>query len=271
MLKTRVLTVIVLLPLLLAAIAYMPPAAGWWLVALLAGLGAREWCRLAGVESALVGWTAGLSMLLLVGLVISRVSQDQLALVGLAAAVLWSINGLWLARRHALAAHSWRAVALKGAVGLGVLVLGGAALGALFAAPDGRFRLLLFLLVIWAADIGAYAAGRVLGRHKLAPTISPGKTWEGVFGGQLMVALVVSALAAFDYPLARPLAPLLGWAALSAAVSVVGDLFVSLLKRQRGLKDTGTIFPGHGGVLDRFDSVLAAAPVFAWGLTLIRT
>ncbi len=269
-LKTRIITAAVGLPLLLTAMWLAPPAAFWWLVALLAAGGAREWCRLAGIGRADVGWTAALAMLLLVGLGVARIGPQHLPAVGALAALLWVFNLAWLGRRRMLAEPTSLAMIVKLGVGLAVLVLGSAALGGLFGATDGFYRLLLFLLVIWAADVGAYAAGRAFGRRKLAPSISPGKTWEGVIGGQVLVALVVAALAAFDYPLARPLAPLILWAALAAAVSVVGDLFVSLLKRQRGIKDTGTLFPGHGGVLDRFDSALAAAPVFAWGLSLIR-
>lgn len=270
MLRTRIITVVVALPLLLAAMWLAPPEAFWWLVALLAAAGAREWCRLAGVGPVGIGWAAAAAMLLLVGLGVARIGPQHLPVVGALAALLWAFNFAWLGRRRMLAEPTPRAMIVKLGVGAAVLVLGSAALGGLFTAADGFFRLLMFLLVIWAADVGAYAAGRAFGRRKLAPSISPGKTWEGVIGGQVLVALVVAALAAFDYPLARPLAPLILWAALAAAVSVVGDLFVSLLKRQRGIKDSGTLFPGHGGVLDRFDSVLAAAPVFAWGLALIR-
>ena len=103
---------------------------------------------------------------------------------------------------------------------------------------------------MWAADSGAYFAGSKFGRRKLAPAISPGKTWEGVIGG-MVTAMVLAALALLT--------------ALTAAISVVGDLFESLMKRHAGLKDSGTIFPGHGGVMDRIDSLLAALPVFVVG------
>jgi phosphatidate cytidylyltransferase len=122
---------------------------------------------------------------------------------------------------------------------------------------------LILLAIVWSADIGAYAFGRLLGKHKLAPTVSPGKTWEGV-GGGLVSASAVGALASpmLDVP-ALELALL---AAVTAAGSIVGDLTVSLFKRNAGLKDSGHLLPGHGGVLDRIDSLTAAVAVFVLGL-----
>lgn len=122
--------------------------------------------------------------------------------------------------------------------------------------PD-RMLLSAFLLV-WAADIGAYFVGRAIGRHKLAPSVSPGKTWEGLGGGLALAWIVAAALAHF---LNFDLIPWLMLATLVVLASVIGDLTVSLFKRHAGIKDMGRLFPGHGGVLDRFDSFSAAAPV----------
>ncbi len=125
--------------------------------------------------------------------------------------------------------------------------------------------LLLFaLLIVWAADIGAYFTGKQFGRVKLAPHISPDKTWEGVIGGLLIVVLLSSASAAW-IDIER--AVLIPFCIAVACVSVVGDLTVSMFKRNAGLKDSGTLFPGHGGVLDRIDSLAAAAPLFALGVS----
>jgi len=123
--------------------------------------------------------------------------------------------------------------------------------------------LLFALLIVWAADAGAYFAGKVFGRVKLAPSISPGKTWEGVFGGLLIVAALAVAAA---YWTDIRLAVLLPFCLAVAVLSIVGDLTVSMFKRTAGLKDSGTLFPGHGGILDRIDSVAAAAPLFALGV-----
>ncbi|WP_040857387.1 phosphatidate cytidylyltransferase [Thiorhodovibrio frisius] len=139
---------------------------------------------------------------------------------------------------------------------------------ALHLLPDGgRWMVLFFLSLVWLTDIGAYFAGRRFGRRKLAPTVSPGKTVEGVMGGLLAAGLWSLML----LPVAGDALSWL-WLALlcmlTAGVSVVGDLLESWLKRRRNLKDAGSLLPGHGGVLDRVDSLLAAAPVFALGFLL---
>lgn len=127
----------------------------------------------------------------------------------------------------------------------------------------GRGYVFLLLLLIWAADIGAYFAGRAFGRHPLAPLVSPKKTWEGALGG-FVASFAVAAVAIYALPL--PPAAFVLLTAGTVAVSIVGDLTESLFKRGAGLKDSGSILPGHGGVLDRIDSLTAAAPLFALGL-----
>jgi phosphatidate cytidylyltransferase len=125
--------------------------------------------------------------------------------------------------------------------------------------------MLLALLIVWAADIGAYFSGRFFGKRKLAPQISPGKTWAGVYGALVAGALVV---AAGGWLLGVHDARLLGLVLVglvTVAASIVGDLIESLMKRHGRVKDSGTLFPGHGGMLDRLDSVFAALPVFALG------
>jgi phosphatidate cytidylyltransferase len=126
----------------------------------------------------------------------------------------------------------------------------------------GAFFVLLMLVIIWGADVGGYVFGKWLGRHKLAPSISPGKTWEGFFGGVFtsgLVAIVGTHL--LDLPI-RHFGVFLALVLGLVVVSVLGDLFVSLLKREVKLKDTSNLLPGHGGVLDRLDSTLAVAPFF---------
>ncbi len=123
--------------------------------------------------------------------------------------------------------------------------------------------LLFALLIVWVADSGAFFAGKMLGKVKLAPKISPGKTWEGVIGGLVAVVLLTLLRSVF---IETDLAVFMPFCLAVACVSVVGDLTVSMFKRDAGLKDSGALFPGHGGVLDRIDSVAAAAPLFALGL-----
>jgi phosphatidate cytidylyltransferase len=122
------------------------------------------------------------------------------------------------------------------------------------------------LIIVWAADIGAYFSGKRFGRVKLAPSISPGKTWEGVAGGLLAVLLLVVGR---GYWAGSDLAVLVPFCLAVAMISVVGDLTVSIFKRNAGVKDSGSLFPGHGGLLDRIDSVTAAAPLFALGISWV--
>jgi len=132
--------------------------------------------------------------------------------------------------------------------------------------PQGRLLLLFLLVLIAAADVGAYFGGRSLGRHKLAPRVSPNKTWEGLVAGLLgAAAAAVAGAALFE----QPVLPWLALCVLVALVSVVGDLVESMFKRRAGLKDSGALLPGHGGVLDRIDSHVAAAPVFLLGLQVL--
>jgi phosphatidate cytidylyltransferase len=129
--------------------------------------------------------------------------------------------------------------------------------------PLGPELALTVLALVWAADVGAYAAGRTWGRTKLAPKVSPGKTWEGVTGGVVLALIVAFAAGLW---LRLPILPVAVVAGATALVSVVGDLTVSMLKRNVGLKDTGKLLPGHGGVMDRIDGLVAAVPVYAVGL-----
>jgi phosphatidate cytidylyltransferase len=170
----------------------------------------------------------------------------------------WGIAFLWIVAGPA--AHN-RATAFFG--GLLVIVPAVIALAHLYRLPLGPQLVLFLLLLVWAADVGAFFAGRAFGRLKLAPRVSPNKTWEGLIGG-VVVSTVVAVAGVWWFG-----RPPLAFICLSVAVvliSIVGDLTESMFKRFAGLKDSGSIFPGHGGVLDRFDSVFAAAPIFLLGL-----
>lgn len=263
-LRVRLASGVALAGVMLAAVAWLPLA---WLAAflhMLALVAAWEWAKLAGVQSRW-GW------------VLYAASLSAVAV------------GLWLAPwawrpTLALAAACWAAAlvlvsAFAGgcpasaallrsrpvALAAGVVAIGAAWLALLAIRADRGPGVLLWLLAATSlADIGAYFAGRRFGRRKLAARVSPNKTWEGLLGG-VAASLAWGAAAAFWFG---------GWqwllAALAvAAAAVVGDLFESALKRVRGVKESGGILPGHGGLLDRADSVLAAAPVFALLLPLL--
>lgn len=266
MLKTRVITAVVLLAILLPVTLFAPLAAFGALIALVLVFAAWEWARLLqlgaadSVIYALVVAALGASMRLGVGFGSSRPLVE-------AAGVFWLLAGpfaLW--RKPTLAAGTWKPFLLAA----GLLVFA-ACWHAVVAARAASIPFVLsMLLVVWLADIGAYFAGTAFGRHKLAPSVSPGKTWEGVVGGWLVVMIVAGlaiGLHAFEPTLFSVLAQRFGapgaFAALSllVAYSVIGDLFESLFKRQAGVKDSSGLLPGHGGVLDRVDALLPVLPL----------
>ena len=262
MLRTRIVTAVVMVAALLGVLFALPTGAGIALIAVLTLLGAWEWARFA----ALSGPLPRLAYVLVVaalGALAWRATMTPgpwLALMA-AAAGWWLLAFGWLALRPAAGNR-----VLTGLAGIVVLVpawLGLARLLGVAAAPRGAALVLFMLVLVWAADIGAYFAGKHYGRVPLAPQVSPHKTWEGVLGG--LVASLAVALAG-----ARWLSvPAVSFAALCLATvlaSVVGDLTESMFKRHVGLKDSGSLLPGHGGVLDRIDSITAAVPYFVLGL-----
>ena len=156
---------------------------------------------------------------------------------------------------------------------MGFIILAPAWIASVFllSFPKGSSLMVAMILVVVCADIGAYFSGKRFGRHKLAPAVSPAKTWEGFWGGILACALL-SVVVWYFLPVQQQhigLASVAGVILTTAAASVVGDLSVSMVKRQSGFKDSGNLLPGHGGILDRLDSIVAAAPVFALGLLLV--
>lgn len=132
----------------------------------------------------------------------------------------------------------------------------------------GTYLLLYVFLLVWGADSGAYFAGRAFGKHKLAPKVSPGKSWEGAVGGLItsaMIALIFMQFIGKEMFSDLPTVPFVVLSVLTVAVSILGDLSESMFKRQAGIKDSSNLIPGHGGVLDRIDSLTAAVPFFASG------
>lgn len=264
MLKVRILTVLLLLPLFLAALFLLPPM-GWSLLMLgMVLIGAREWSKISAFSS-FQGWVYVLLTLLIGLLLLPESSRSaNLALYGMAF-LFWSLLvPLWL--RYQWRARQWPIMALIGWV---VLIPTWLALVELRA--FGPELLLGLLAVVWIADTAAYFSGRKFGRRKLAPAISPGKTWEGVAGAFLGVTLYGLAWKMWDgsavlFSSGLWWGMLLLW--LLTLFSILGDLFESWMKRVAGLKDSGRLLPGHGGVLDRIDALTAAMPLAAFGLLL---
>lgn len=272
MTRTRLLAALIMTPLAIAAVLLLPTP---WLVALAAVLflaGLWEWFRLAEIDDTLhrsVLLVANLAMMVAIVWASRSGSGYSFVLFQLATVVgvvWWLLAMVWLKNFEFASDHDTHARMFKLAAGTLAVVPAWCALALIHGSnPNGHRWLLIALVVIWAADSGAYFAGRRFGKRKLSPRISPNKTVEGLVGGMiaaLAVALIGAPLAGAS--LAQlPLVAVL--VVVTVAFSVVGDLFESLLKRHVGAKDSGDLIPGHGGILDRIDSVLAALPVFALG------
>lgn len=265
MLRQRVLTALVLVLIAAVILVWMPPAGAWYLFAAVLGLVAWEWVQFAGIADPAWRLLAGVATATIIALVLSRSSTTAALWVSAAAATAWLATPAWFRHREFCADKFPRSRLVKLLIGTGVVFACAIALGHLYLRPQGRTWFVLLLCLIAAADIGAYFAGRRFGKRKLAPAISPGKTWEGVFGGLLAVA-VVAVVAGGLFGLSPiGVAGLVAVAVVTAAVSILGDLLASLMKRHSGLKDSSRLLPGHGGVIDRFDSLMAAAPVYHLG------
>ncbi|RAP57425.1 phosphatidate cytidylyltransferase [Oleiagrimonas sp. MCCC 1A03011] len=264
MLLQRILTALILIPLALA-VMLLPPT---WLFGVIVGavfLAAQwEWTRLCGVRkvSVRLAWLT-LTLIALIALWILR-AQTWIWTLGVAVGVLWWLTSLlWLRHYSFAASPTHEHVALKLTVGLLIFIPSWLALIGMHGEARGPWWVLLAILLVWAADTGAYFSGRLFGKRKLAPRISPGKTWAGVYGA-LILGGAVSVIGGWLLDIRHPIA-LLGMLVLgvvTVAASILGDLIESLFKRQADIKDSGTLFPGHGGLLDRLDSVFAALPVF---------
>lgn len=270
MLKTRIITAIGIALVAFVVLFVLPPHVFRLFMALLLLVGSLEFGRLAALGTVPKYLLVGFQVLLL-GLALwqwdSLVSLTQPVLV--AACLTWCLMLLRLVTfktgdRPGLNYHMVSFFCALAAISFAWF-----SLSWLREQARGEWLVLLLLFIIWAADIGAYFAGRLLGRNKLAPTISPGKTREGLLGGVLLALLVAQLLAYFSNSYHAPSWSLAWVTLVTVLVSAAGDLFISIHKRTAGVKDSGRIFPGHGGVLDRFDSLLAGAPFFALGIYLL--
>jgi phosphatidate cytidylyltransferase len=246
----------VLLAVLVAALFLLPRAGVLVLMALVAAAGAFEWARLCSVNAPLYAAAAVLALLLAFWLEVPQSVFLLASAFWLLAAPAWLWRGVGPEQRAALAAA-------------GFVVLVPAALAMVVLEPG---EALLVLAVAWIADTAAYLAGTRWGRRKLAPAISPGKTWEGAAGGLIGAAAYAMILAlVLAGAQATRMAAFVGAAALLVTVSIVGDLFESAAKRQAGVKDSGALLPGHGGVLDRIDSATAILPVAALVVPFLKS
>ena len=264
MLKVRVLTAFALLAVLVLCMFFLP---GYWpaLMLIVMLVGAFEWANIVGFASPLK-WLYVAATLIVAGMMLvmaapgSTASQLVFALsllFWLLAAPSWLAQGWQVKQPYLLALVGW-------------VVLLPTWLALVHLRDISPFLLLALMAIVWIADTAAYFSGKKFGRHKLAPTISPGKTWEGVAG-----AVVGATLYAMAWFTTGKLSMTLPWAIVAVwqltYFSILGDLFESWMKRQAGVKDSGQIFPGHGGVLDRIDALTSTLPIVAFVLTIWKT
>jgi phosphatidate cytidylyltransferase len=275
-LAQRVVTAALLVPVVLAALFLLPPR-GWGLVSLvIIAAAAHEWTKLVGLRSLQAATlivavvVMGLVLLFAPAFGFDRGWPTAVVVVACGAAAAF-----WLFVAPAWLNAQWRTQRPFAMAIVGAVVLVGAWVAIVDLQAHSPWLVLAAMAVVWLADTAAYFAGRRFGRRKLAPSISPNKSWEGVWGGMLAVALYALALTSLggragyagEWRLSLAIA-FVAFVVVLAAISIVGDLYESMLKRQAGVKDSGTLLPGHGGVLDRIDALLPAMPLAALAATL---
>lgn len=262
-LMQRVITALLLLPVVIWCVFFAPDTTAF---AAFAGaiiiVGAWEWTRMMGWQS--VWQRVPYVLLLAVAVVAFKLPQLQAL-----PPVLYALSvGFWLLALRLVGGYPdntalWARSLLLAPVGYLLLLPAWLGLTSLHAASP--WWLMFLFLLVWGADTGAYFTGRALGKRKLAVAVSPGKTIEGMLGGLCLALLIAFGVALYKDLAGLRLIAFLGLCLLTVLASVLGDLFESMVKRHAGMKDSGTIFPGHGGAMDRIDSLTAAAPVFALG------
>ncbi len=266
MLKQRVITASILAPLALAVVFLLPLYWFKLVIAAVVILGAWEWSNFITHRKS-IRWAY--IALVAVFILILQLNFENLMVPVLLLSTFFWMFALIVVRRYPQVAFI-HAHLSKALIGLLVLLPVWISMVGLRASDQGELLIAVLFALVWGADIGAYFSGKRFGTHKLMPAVSPGKTVEGLVGGVavcLLIALGVSVVLEFDYSATAALVLL---AIVTGLISVLGDLFESLFKRESGVKDSGTILPGHGGILDRIDSLTAAAPIFFLGVRLTQ-
>lgn len=275
MLKQRIITAVIMAGLFLAAVLLLPFKWLALVLGVLVAAGGWEWSRLAGWEAPLV---RGCFVLVLGAFMAwlylycdfgGEPTREQVQPILGLACLWWSFALLWV-RSYPASAPLWNHRLMRSVMGLLILAPAWTAALYLLSYPRGGLLLVVMVLIVVAADVGAYFSGRAFGKHKLAPKVSPAKTWEGFWGGAL-ACLVLSLLLWSQLPAQGShvgLLTVIAITVITGVASVIGDLTVSMVKRESGTKDSGNLLPGHGGMLDRLDSLCGAVPVFALGLVL---
>lgn len=260
MLKQRIITALLMLPIALGGFFLLEGLDFALFIGAVVTLGGWEWARLAGfaAQPLRIAYAA-----LVAALLCALYLLPVLAPWVLLAAMLWWLFATLLVLNYPASNRFFHSVLSKTLIGLLILLPAWQGLVLLKQWPAGNLLIIAVMALVWGADIGAYFSGRAFGKRKLAPLVSPGKSWEGVFGG-LLFCLLLTLVVGFrrDWGLVEQLSAL-GGTLLVVMLSVVGDLTESMFKREAGIKDSSNLLPGHGGILDRIDSLTAAIPLFA--------
>ena len=265
MLKPRLITATILAAFFASMLVFLSPFVFAQIMIFVVLVAGWEWADLAAFKTRFskYGFLLALGTCLVVtGYYVSFHTQlDVSSSYNICALVVafWAIIFLWL-QGYPTSSILWSPKPVMAIIGLILLVSTWLAIVTILMMDNGKWLLGLAITTVVLADVGGYVVGKLFGRHKLVPTISPGKTWQGLMGGLLFQLLLIAAL-----KISLPDTDLFKLALLIIPVgliSVVGDLFESMIKRQRGVKDSSALLPGHGGVLDRLDGVMAAMPLF---------
>ncbi len=272
MLKHRLITALILISLVITALFLLPPAGVTIITLILCIVAALEWGKLAGLNSGYQRTGFALLCGLMIILLSIPACQDLWLLKvhgPLWLAIIWWTGALLLVISYPKSATLWRhSRVLRIIFGILTIIPFSWGISVLHRYGDeqnhfmGAWGLLYVMSLVWSADSGAYMAGKLFGKHKLAPAISPGKTWEGLIGGLCASALICWLFYHYT-PITAISDKLFIYSIITFVASVFGDLTESMFKREAGIKDSGNCIPGHGGVLDRIDSLTAAIPVFA--------
>ena len=263
MLKQRIVTALILVIIVMSALFAPNPVFWRGLISLVVLLGFYEWLKFCAIDQVLPKFLSYIAFATYFYLM--QVGYVQITLVVPLACILWCAL---LVFTLSDALNGMHQVSIKLPIGIVVLSTAGWLIIEFKGLENGPLWILCFLFSVWAADVGAYFVGKRFGKTKLAPKVSPGKTIEGLVGGLLLVFLIFAPILFIQFEI-QAASLLLLTVLVTAFISVGGDLFESKLKRHVGLKDSSQLLPGHGGILDRIDSLLSGAPVFAAGLLLL--
>ncbi len=267
MLKQRIITALFLLPLVVGGILLLPVELFSIFWAAIMSVAAYEWLKLSNVKSTPLLWLGLLILNTIFALIwfypVSGLPFEWLILI-VWLCVIVSFTGDPVARLQKCSATMYSVIALM----IGLLVIIPTWLAMVLLHEHNPWMVLYVFGIVWIADTGAYFSGKLFGKRKLAPAISPGKSWEGVWGGLLAVVIYSVVIVLFWLEQVEQPWLFILISAMAAIASVAGDLLESIYKRASGVKDSGKILPGHGGAMDRLDSITAAAPVFTAGYYL---